>query len=166
MTKTFTSWCLFFSSYSLLFLLLGLRFQDLAPRSVALALGVIGVGLQVLVLVHARYLEPQEYTITSVVDRGADVGGYLVAYLLPFLVVPEPTGGELVAYIAFLAIAGVIYVRSELIYINPLLYVLGYRVTTVETAEGYTGTLITRRALTTNANIRAARIRNLVLVEF
>jgi hypothetical protein len=161
-----TSWCLFFSSYSALFFLAAFRLQYPNPKVIACILGLIGVALMVWILAHAKELEPQEYTIRSVEDRGADVGNYLVAYLLPFLVVPDPGWGDLFAYMGFLLVAGLIYVKSDSIYVNPLLYLLGFRVARIETTDNYSGFLISKHPAEANSTITAARIRNSILVGF
>jgi hypothetical protein len=56
------------------------------------------------------------------------VSGYLAAYLLPFLTVPEPSATDLVTYAIFVFVAGLIYVRSGLMQINPTVYLLNRRV--------------------------------------
>jgi hypothetical protein len=127
--------------------------------------GEIGIALILWILEDAMKLDPQHYSITKIDDRGEDIGNYLVAYLLPFLVLPDPTPTDLTAYAGFLLIAGVIYVRSDLIHINPMLSLLGFRVARIETSEGYFGILITRRRYSGGELISAARIRNSVLVE-
>jgi hypothetical protein len=61
-------------------------------------------------------------------DAGAEVSGYLAAYLLPFLTVAEPSPIDLVTYGIFVLVAGLIYVRSGLMQINPTVYLLNRRV--------------------------------------
>jgi hypothetical protein len=70
---------------------------------------------------------PSNTTLTITGDAGAEVSGYLAAYLVPFLVVVEPAPGDLVAYAIFLVVAGLIYVRSGLMQINPTVYLMNRR---------------------------------------
>jgi hypothetical protein len=147
-------------------LLLSLRFQTSTPRVTALLCGEIGIALMIWILAQALQIEPQLYKVSQIEDRGEDIGNYLVAYLLPFLAVPEPSVGDSVAYIGFLLIAGLIYIRSDLVYVNPLLYVLGFRVSKVSTVQGYSGILISKRRYAAGDEFEAARIRDLVLVDF
>jgi hypothetical protein len=67
-------------------------------------------------------------SLTGIRDRGGDVSGYLATYLLPFI--SDPPGGwvELCVYLLYFVVAWVVYVRSDLVLINPTLYVLGWHV--------------------------------------
>jgi hypothetical protein len=111
---------LFFSSYAPLFVLLGLRFEGMGLRIPCFALGALFALDLCLIMQQLRRGSPMKYRIQHVEDRGADVAGYVVTYLLPFLTVASPRGWDLAAYGLFIAIVGVIYVRSGLIYVNPL----------------------------------------------
>jgi len=122
---------LFFGSYAPLFILLGLRFEGTALRIACFAIGVLCALDLGFIMWQVGRSAPKKYRIERIEDRGSDVAGYLVTYLLPFLIVAQPSVWDLTAYALFIAIVGVIYVRSGLIYVNPLLYVVGYRLSSV-----------------------------------
>jgi hypothetical protein len=102
----------------------------------ACALWVLGVQ---------RFLTRDWITITTVDDRGPDVGGYLATYLLPLVVISAPTAGDLWAYILIFGAMGFVYVRSRLIQINPTFYFFGYRLFYVTTQDGFAGYLLSVR---------------------
>jgi hypothetical protein len=129
-------WFLFASSYSPLVALASLRFKPGPIRSGAWILAGISAGSLVLLLLAARRVEPRERVFVAVQDRGGDVAGYLATYLLPFLVVPQPTTSDLAAYGGYMILAGLVYTRSSLVAVNPLLYVFGYRLFSTETTAG------------------------------
>ena len=52
---------------------------------------------------------------------------YLLGYLLPVILVDLRDSSAVTAVVAFLILLGVIFVRSNLIYLNPLLALAGYR---------------------------------------
>jgi hypothetical protein len=111
---------LFLSSYVALFGILATRFDGLALRLACAALCFVGL----LDTIHFTRrtksgLEPHDVTITSSEDTGGEVSGYLASYLLPFVTVPSPEWRDLVGYALFLVVALVIYVRSNLVRVNP-----------------------------------------------
>ncbi len=66
--------------------------------------------------------------LLAVEDRGNNVSGYLATYLLPFIAGP-PTGvGDALAYAVYFIVAMIVFIRSDLILVNPTLYLLGWRV--------------------------------------
>jgi hypothetical protein len=66
--------------------------------------------------------------LSGIRDRGGDVSGYLATYLLPFISAPPGQLQAVLVYLAYFAVALVVYVRSDMVLINPTLYVLGWRV--------------------------------------
>lgn len=126
---------LFLSSYGILFALLSLQLWGSVIGWVFGGLSALGVCWLLFMLVWTRRGSPDPYQVQEVHDRGTDVAGYVVAYLLPLVIEAEPTPTRLVAYLVFIAVVGIIYVRSDLVYVNPLLYVLQYRVFEVRTQE-------------------------------
>lgn len=61
-------------------------------------------------------------------DQGGNAAGYLATYLLPFIGLIPAGWGDWVAYGLFFAVAGVVFVRTNLALVNPTLYLLGWRV--------------------------------------
>ncbi len=122
------SWLWFFSSYAPLWVMLGLRFDCLELRIGLLGFGFASAGLVPFLLTRRKKQRPSNTTLTISGDAGADVSGYLAAYLLPFLTVSNPDGWDLAAYALFIAVAGLVYVRSGLVAINPTVYVTCRRV--------------------------------------
>ena len=157
---------LFLSSFAPLFVLLAIRFDEAHLRIICAALAVVGAGGLWLIFRAAIKLKSIE-TVTPLLldDKGADVSGYLATYLLPFLVLPNPSPADQVAYVLFLAVAGIIYVRSRMLQINPMLYLCSYRVFAITSSiEGFQGYLIARGVITENVPIETVRLRESVIV--
>jgi hypothetical protein len=122
------AWLWFLSSYSPLWVMLGLRFHPSWLRIGLIALGLVCGAYAVFVLNRSARERPSNTTLTITGDAGADVSGYLAAYLLPFLTVAEPGAIDLVTCAIFVAVAGMIYVRSGLMQINPTVYLTNRKV--------------------------------------
>jgi hypothetical protein len=155
---------MFISSYAFLFFILGLRFQ--APLLVAacLALAIVGVGAAAWILSSERAKAPAAFVVKSSEDRGPQVVGYLGTYLLPFVAVEEPAGRLVLGYALFLLVAMLVYVQSDMIQINPILYLFGRRVVKITTEPGWTAYLITREIVLPGETILATTLAPGVLV--
>jgi len=156
---------LFFSSYAPLFALLALRFED-KPLRIACALLAGGGVLTLAFLLHAlKKKNATPYKIERVADQGPEVAGYIASYLSPFVLSTKPSVWDLIAYALFLLVVGVVYVRSNMVQVNPLLYVLSYRVVEVTTSDDWNGYLISRRKPSVGDQVLVSRFVNTLALE-
>lgn len=105
-----------------------LRFEATWLRIAFASLCALGVFVAWFLLRRNRSDLPPNRAIRIVGDGGAEVSGYLAAYLLPFLTLAAPPLLDGLAYLIFFVVAGVVYVRSGLMQVNPTIYLLGWRV--------------------------------------
>jgi len=157
---------LFLGSYVLLFVLLAIRFQTRWLMISCIVIAAIGL-LDMLWIVFGvtRKTEAEPIRIADVTDAGSDVAGYLATYLLPFLTVAEPTTRDVIAYMIFLLVTGLVYVRSEMTQINPTLYILGKRVVAITTDKGWSGHLVATSPPHVGDVVQAVSLNALVRVE-
>ncbi|WP_291043261.1 hypothetical protein [Herbiconiux sp.] len=136
---------LVFSSYALLFALLAIRLDSWTLKLVLGGLSVLGVlALIAIFMLDSRStLTPR--TVARAEGPGPEAGAYLVSYLLPFVVSPDPAASDLVAYGIFLVVAGVITASTGAVQINPLLYLSGRRIIRVTDSEGYADYVVIRK---------------------
>lgn len=161
---------LFLSSYLPLFCLFGIRSAgESNPAAIACALLVLaGAAGTVLFLRSARRKPRGRYRLLAVERRDGDVAAYAATYLLPFVTVFGGGWRDLLSLLAFIAFLGVIYIRSRLIYVNPLLAFFGFHLWQVsastagsdpDPAEGRTRYLLARdRSLHRQESISAFRV--------
>jgi hypothetical protein len=156
---------LFLSSYAPLFALLAIRFQ---PRSLWISCAALA-GLGVISLWFLLRLDggssPGPHVLTNIRDAGGEASSYLAGYLLPFLTVSTPTTRDVIAYVGFLAVAATIQLRSSAAQVNPLLYLLGYRVLSITDSKGLNAYIITRKPINTGETVLATRFRDDILVD-
>jgi hypothetical protein len=157
---------LFFTSYAPLFALLAIRFEPLALCLTCAGLATVGVGALFALFRLDKRASPGAHQLREVKHAGAEAGAYMGSYLLPFLTVSTPTLRDVIAYLAFIVVAGAVYLHSSVVQINPLLYVLGYRVLGVVDTKGLRAFLVTRRRdLRPDETIIATRLRDDVLID-
>jgi hypothetical protein len=157
---------LFWCSYAPLFAILAVRFNALW---LIVGCGVLAVGGLIagaLVLWRFRTVSGHAWSVRTVDDRGSDVAGYLATYLLPFVAVSEPGWRDVLAYMLFLAIIAVVYIRSSLIQINPTLYLLGWRLFAIDIGNGWSGYVLTRGPIASGRELHAVRMTERLFVSY
>ncbi|OKH80012.1 hypothetical protein EB75_21720 [Mycobacterium sp. ST-F2] len=167
MTEHFRRLRLFLGSFALLFVLFAVRFETVWLQFACAALAVIGFADMVWIgFVVTRRTSADPIRVASVVDKGPEISGYLATYLLPFVTVAEPKIRDICAYVIFLVVLAVVYIRSEMTQINPTLYLLGRRVVHVRTDGGWDGHIIVRsRSVAPGSVLRVASLNPAVRVE-
>ncbi len=156
---------LFLSSYAPLFGLLAIRFVQPGLWITCAALAALGVVSLLLLLRLDARAGADPHVLASTADAGAEAASYLASYLLPFLTVATPTPRDVIAYAGFLVIAAAINLRTSVAQVNPLLYLLGYRVLSVTDDGGLRAYIITKRSLQPGQQVAATRFRDDVLVD-
>jgi hypothetical protein len=159
---------LFLSSYSPLFAVFALldSFGSGWPTRVCLGVAVVGLLLPALIFLIARRLAPQSLRVESSQIRDGDALAYIATYLVPFAAITATTARERGALGLFVFLIAVLYVRSELFYINPLLALVGYRLFQVATPAGTSVVLLTRRRfLRSGIDLKARRLSDYVYWE-
>ncbi len=121
---------LFLSSYAPLFALLAFRTSEDSRRAMWVFAGLSVLGLVCLWVVLRTVLSRQQRRVTLVaVDRaGEQTAAYAATYLLPFIAAAFPHWQDWVVFAGFLGVVGLVYVQSEMIYLNPLMALIGYRI--------------------------------------
>ena len=131
----FSRFVLVTSSYSPLFLLLGLvsyeKHWSLAVVFWILAVvpGLLMVGLLAVMWTALTSL-PLE--ISAVRERTEDIGVYATTYLLPFLALTFDSWQTRVTLFAFIGFLVLVYLRARITYVNPLLLIAGCRLFEVD----------------------------------
>ncbi len=164
MFSFFVKFRLFLASYVLLFIALGFRFENCLLSQACFIFAAIGFidALNILFRVP-RKLEKTPITFTRINDVGSDVSGYMATYLLPFLTVGQPMLRDIIAYIVFILVAGLIYTRSNMLQVNPTFYLLGHKVSRVEDGD-WSGYVISSSILEPNKAYQATKIGNNILI--
>lgn len=155
---------LFLSSYTPLWIILAFRFWWSWSALACIVLAIVGLAGLLGWMLYCRRQSPGEYIVQSVEDAGAEAAGYLASYLLPFFNVVVPGWRDIVAYVGFFLTAGAIYVRSNILRINPTLYLMGYWVLQVEDVSGKSHYLITRERVRADTRFEAVDLRGGVLL--
>jgi hypothetical protein len=71
---------------------------------------------------------PRSLVFGEVNDQGGNAAGYLATYLLPFIGLVPQDWGDWAAYVVYFLVAMIVFVRTDLTFVNPTLYILKHRV--------------------------------------
>jgi hypothetical protein len=128
---------LFLVSYVPLWLMLALRSSPSGRwrwdgrTEVVLAFGVLaawGFIDAVRLIRGSRRTSSLRFTFGEVNDQGGNAAGYLATYLLPFIGLIPQDWGDWASYVLYFLVAMIVFIRTDLTFVNPTLYILGHRV--------------------------------------
>lgn len=134
---------LFLSAYCPLFLILAIQNGILQANGVAAAsvvvpflifivLFILGVAAFCFVIFYGKDKQAQTITVLGTHLSGGDAVGYLSGYLLPFISGTQFDSNHVVAYVVFFIVACVVTMQTDVIQINPLFFMFGYRIYSTE----------------------------------
>ena len=138
---------LFLSSYTPLFLIMAVRYSS-AHRYFALEmvlLAAVSVSLLFIYLNRSSTLAVDRAVVEKISGKDTEAMSYIVTYLIPFLDIKLDELSSSVSLLLLFFVVGVLYVNSNLIYINPTLNLLRYHLFEIELEGGKTSALLSRR---------------------
>lgn len=149
MPNIFTRILLFLSSYAPLLVIFGVSNFFSGHWGWGLGFITLAILAVIILLTYLRVVQKSgSYSINvrQVSTRSGETMSYIVTYLLPFLGLDFSKPNDAISMGIFFLVIGIVYVNSNLIYINPVLNILGFNLFEIETDNDKVGTLITRRA--------------------
>ena len=106
------------------------------------SLTLLGLMIFILLMLYwlIAYFDKKEngelMKLTKVSNMNSEILSYIFSYLLPFLDFPEER--RLIITLFLLVIVGILYTKSDMICINPVLSIFGYNIIKVEwTKDGF-----------------------------
>lgn len=123
---------LFLVSYTPLWIIFAIRSEDPWVLGIFASAAALGVIDAVRLISAGLQRSVRHITFDSVADKGGDAAGYLASYLLPFIGGPPGDGREAATYAVYFLVAWCVFVPSDLVLVNPTMYVLGWRIVEAE----------------------------------
>jgi hypothetical protein len=169
MPTIFVRCMLFISSYFPLTVILFILFanQQLVLALVFLSIGVIGLAFTYAYFwIIAPRMTAIQAKITERQEKEGDVMGYVASYLVPFVTLPLNGWQQISTLLIFILVLGIIYVKSSMIRINPMLSILGYSlydVTFENDSDSYS--LFTRRRIKRGETVRIVDVGRGIFLE-
>ena len=137
---------LFLSSYAPLFGLLAFTNRHERWAWIALACVALISVLGLLAVMAALDDEGPTLVVERARPQDGEALSYIATYLIPFLGADLSTASGIVTFAGFLVVLMTIYVRSSMLFVNPLLSLCGFHSYEIEDKDGHAYALLTRRA--------------------
>lgn len=169
MPNVFVRVMLFVSSYFPLALIYGIFLVKAHPvwAAAIVFFGLLGLLIMLIYFLGAAQGKAASHeTIASVQQHDGDTMSYIASYLIPFVSFPLGDWTQVTAIVIFLVVLLIVYVNSNMIYINPMLSILGYHLYEVEFAQGkLSHYLISTRRLWRDDSVTVIRIGDGMFLE-
>lgn len=148
------------AAYTPILAFIAIRTDGRALRIGALLVAASLATASVAMIITAKKRTPPTCLTVAAVNppTGGAWSGYVAACLPAFLLPPLPATTDLLAYALFLALAVLIHIRTPMFQINPLIALLGYRISYVTDTSGAAQYLIARRQIRVNDPVDAAAV--------
>lgn len=151
--RVWVKFSLFISAYTPLFLIIILKYIDfnfINPCSITIILIysipiIISNLIWIIIFKITKEWTKQTFTVKKSVDRTSDALNYVIAYIIAFIGFQFIKWQDWVSFIILLIVICFIYINSNLIFVNPLLNVFGYKIYDIEVEEGGNIILITKK---------------------
>jgi hypothetical protein len=85
-----------------------------------------------LLLRESKKIGSKSYTVSKSKEKTSDALNYIVTYIIPFFSFNSSKLVDLISLSILLLVIAFVYINSNLIYINPMLSFMGYRIYEVE----------------------------------
>ena len=158
---------LFLSSYfplSVVFFVLLLR-NEAGLAAAILAIGLLSVAGLAIYLRSLHSIAPMLVQVGAVQRRDREIIAYLLSYVIPYLAVPFNGLERGIGLGIFFCVIGFLYVRANMIHINPMLTLLGYRLYDVTLDNGGVHALITKSRVVRRGEMQVVKIGDDILFE-
>ncbi|EQD45865.1 hypothetical protein B1B_12859, partial [mine drainage metagenome] len=109
---------------------------------------LVGGGVGLAILRHwVKSGSAEEVPVGYAVRQDADSVAYIVTYILPFLTLTITSPYEALGILALFLTIMLVYVSSDMLYVNPILAALGWHAHSIHTKGGAEVVVLTRRRL-------------------
>ena len=105
---------------------------------------VSGLVVFIAFLLAMRSGNTQPYMFEGIWDSSSDVLGHIAIYLAVAVIDPKVSASEAILAVIVLGLIFLVHVSVGLVHVNPLFYVVGYRVYTGITNQGNSYYLVAR----------------------
>jgi hypothetical protein len=159
---------LFISAYTPLLLIFILRYSQVGSRNFWIFTFALFLAnlIWIPVFIIARKWNIKTFTVKKSKNRTSDALDYIIAYIIVFLGFNFKQWQDVASIAILLIVIFFVYIHSNLIFINPLLNVFGYKIHDVEISEGGNIVLITRKfKLVKKQVIEATRMSDSIYLE-
>jgi hypothetical protein len=105
---------------------------------------VVGLAVFIVILKAIQSGNAESYRLGDISDSSSDVLGHIGAYLAAAIIDPSASTDQAVLSLVVFGLIFLVHVSVGLVHVNPLFYVVGYRVYSTASEQGRSYYLIAR----------------------
>lgn len=143
----FSKALMFLSSYTLLFL--ALLIKSKCNIAILSAFIISFLASIVTLFLMKTKINPDESKLSSINSKNELVTSYLATYILPFLGFNLSNIYDQISLLIIFIVIGLLYIKADLIFINPTLMLFGYNIYDVMLDNKVKRILISKRDINT-----------------
>lgn len=147
---------LFLSAYLPLFLILVIKHWYDVRLVILFVAVLVYSGVWLVLIFYSKKGNSTDYRVVQAENRTKESMNYIIPYIIAFLTVDIDKWQDCLSIIILLLILFIIYIHSELLYVNPILTLFKYRIFEIHAYEknlGDSTNPIQLFVLTRNENI-------------
>lgn len=158
---------LFLSSYAPLLLLMAYQNRDSASTWRPLVVVSVVSSLALVVVMWTKRSEQgPRLIVRQSRPKDGDVLAYTATYLVPFLDIDLAKRDQAVVFCGFLLVLGIVYINSNMLFVNPLLSLARYHTFEVVDQDGHEYSVLTKRShFDPGETIRPAQVSRYIRLE-
>lgn len=172
-TKILASIIIFISAYSPLAIILAIKdfnkeilwFDN--PKTIISILAIALISIGFLFLLMKLFAYGQEIKIRSVSNRSSELVNYTIPYMISFFGFDMHKGADLISFVIFMTLLCLLTIKTQSIFINPILAVIGYGHYNVEYEENGNmkeAIFLSKIKLTKGANYRIDKLTDYTFI--
>ena len=158
---------LFISAYTPLFVILLIKNFDYSQIIfwVIITLLILADVVLLIIFKISKQWTNQEIKINDYTNRTSDALNYVIAYVIAFLAFNINLWQDIASLIILLIVTFVIYINSNLIFVNPLLNLLGYKFYEVTNDYGNKTIIITKKEVIKGKILKVKNFDKMIYLE-
>lgn len=165
MLRSYFKWSLFISSYTPLFLILFVKnltipnkinldyIKQLDSKTLVIFLSVLIIFIIVILsnlllyffFIKVKKISSQNISLDHIENKNTETLTYMGTYLIPFIGVEFKSIQDIISNIFLFSVIGLLYIKSNLILVNPLLSILGFNIYLCKSNDSSELILITKK---------------------
>ncbi len=167
MPSLLTRILLFLSSYFPLSVIFFIHFM---PEHKLVAFSALGVGIigliGIMIYLHfAKGMATVPLEIKSVSKADSETMSYIVSYIIPFIAIPWDDPKQAIGLAIFFFVLGILYINSNMIHINPMLYMCRFHLYQIENEAGDTFSLLSKKRIRRGQKLQVIKADDDILLK-
>lgn len=148
MFKEYIKWFLFLSSYIPLFIIFTIKYYNYSwLLGIVIFIILSSIFVLYFSIKRAEHMSGDYYNLKTVENKSNQFLEYILAYIIPLLGFNLTSISDIISLVLLFILIAILYIRSDLIYMNPVLSIIGYNLYKVNAGKSDIMVISTKKLL-------------------